>query len=778
MAIFKCKMCGGELNVSEGMTVCECEYCGTKQTLPKLDDEKKITLYERASHFRRNNEFDKAAGFYETILAEDKTDAEAYWSLVLCRYGIEYVEDPSTHKRIPTVNRAQYTSVLIDEDYQSAMKYADGYQRDVYEAEAKSIDEIQKGILEISSKEEPFDVFICYKETNSDGSRTKDSVYAQKIYDALTKEDYRVFFSRITLEDKLGTAYEPYIFAALNSSKVMITVGTSRSNLNSVWVKNEWSRYLALIKAGEEKHIIPVYCDMDAYDLPDEFSYLQSQDRNKVGFMQDLVRGVKKLISQDVIDTRQKSGTTSVIVDTMMNRATTALAKKEWETAIRCFDSVLDYDDKNANAYLGKLMATHKINEQEKLADIETPLENDDNYLKSVEFADDSLKEKLIEYNLKTIENADNIAKKKKNKNKKRFAIIISSIIVVTLSIAGYFLNEFYIQPLGIYNSAIKLRNEKDYDGAIEIFKSIDDFKDSEYQINNTYYMMALDVLNEEKYQQVYFVSTNIKSNTKNISETNKLLQDLALKLLDAKSFEYAARIAIKIEDNGIKYDLALAIYDKKDYANALIVFNNIDEAFKDRDKYLKECENHKQNEDLESKYKEGCNFLNQGNYDKAVSRFKEISDYKDSKAKLLEVEYQYCKSFIDGDGDLNYVDSELFDNSLNDIVNNDYKDAKQLYNKHYTPTADIIFNTSGIDGITNNSTVPNNFIIHINITDWSGTANSYKVVVVHPNGETDSINIDDISESINCQSNSGELTVKVYDKNGTLIGSKSVTVI
>lgn len=92
MAIFKCKMCGGELNVSEGMTVCECEYCGTKQTLPKLDDEKKITLYERESHFRRNNEFDKAAGFYETILAEDKTDAEAYWSLVLCRYGIDMLK--------------------------------------------------------------------------------------------------------------------------------------------------------------------------------------------------------------------------------------------------------------------------------------------------------------------------------------------------------------------------------------------------------------------------------------------------------------------------------------------------------------------------------------------------------------------------------------------------------------------------------------------------------------------------------------------------------------
>ena len=66
-----------------------------------------------------------------------------------------------------------------------------------------------------------------------------------------------VFFSRITLEDKLGTAYEPYIFAALNSSKVMVVLGTKPEYFNAVWVKNEWSRYLSLIKNGEKKILIP-----------------------------------------------------------------------------------------------------------------------------------------------------------------------------------------------------------------------------------------------------------------------------------------------------------------------------------------------------------------------------------------------------------------------------------------------------------------------------------------------------------------------------------------
>ncbi len=264
MAIFKCKMCGGALEIVNNETVAECEYCGTKQTLPRLNDDRKANLIDRANHFRRSNEFDKAAGIYEQILNEDTTDAESYWSLVLCRFGIEYVEDPASHKRVPTVNRAQFTSIFDDNNYKSALQYADEAQKAVYEDEAKAINEIQKGILAISQKEEPFDVFICYKETDADGRRTQDSVIANELYHELTREGYKVFFSRITLEDKLGTAYEPYIFAALNSAKVMVVIGTKPEYFNAVWVKNEWSRFLSFIRGGAKKILIPAYRDMEA----------------------------------------------------------------------------------------------------------------------------------------------------------------------------------------------------------------------------------------------------------------------------------------------------------------------------------------------------------------------------------------------------------------------------------------------------------------------------------------------------------------------------------
>ncbi|MBP3479891.1 MAG: toll/interleukin-1 receptor domain-containing protein, partial [Oscillospiraceae bacterium] len=233
MAIIKCKMCGGDLNIMEGASTAECEFCGSIQTIPKVDDEKKLTLFARANRLRAACEFDKAAGIYEAIVADFPEEAEAYWGLVLCKYGIEYVDDPATGKKIPTSHRSSFDSVMDDSNFEQAVENADLMAQRVYREEAKQIEKIRKGILEVSSNEQPYDIFICYKETDLNGDRTVDSVLAQDIYDALTAKDYRVFFSRITLEDKLGQAYEPYIFAALNSARIMLAVGTCYEYYNA-----------------------------------------------------------------------------------------------------------------------------------------------------------------------------------------------------------------------------------------------------------------------------------------------------------------------------------------------------------------------------------------------------------------------------------------------------------------------------------------------------------------------------------------------------------------
>ncbi|MBQ2377904.1 MAG: TIR domain-containing protein, partial [Clostridia bacterium] len=455
MALFKCKMCGGSLEIAAGTTVIECEYCGTQQTLPKLDDEKRANMYDRANHFRRNNEFDKAMGIYEQILNEDNTDAEAYWSLVLCRYGIEYVEDPSTKRRIPTVNRAQYTSILADEDYKSALANADTYQKSIYELEAKAIDEIQKGILAISQKEEPFDVFICYKETDSSGKRTQDSVLAQDLYFGLKNEGFKVFFARITLEDKLGSAYEPYIFAALNSAKVMVVLGTKPEFFNAVWVKNEWSRYLALIKQGQKKMLIPAYKDMDPYNLPEEFSHLQAQDMSKLGFMQDLIRGIKKIVKADepkatvVKETVVKETVSAGAANTaaLLKRALLFLEDGDFDSADEYAEKILDIDPECSDAYIVKLLIDLKLRSASQISSYATPIDRNPNYIKALRFAKGDTRNTIEGYNQTIVERIELDNKKQQ------------------------------------YTTACTLMNARNYDEAIATFSKIKDFKDSAKKI-------------------------------------------------------------------------------------------------------------------------------------------------------------------------------------------------------------------------------------------------------------------------------------------------------
>ena len=549
MATIKCKMCGGTMEISENSTVAVCEYCGSQQTIPRLSDERKANLYDRANHFRRNNEFDKAQAIYEQILNEDPNDAESYWSLVLCKYGIEYVEDPSTHRMVPTVNRTQFTSVFEDSNYKEAIRLSDESQRAIYEEEAKAIDDIQKGILAISKNEEPFDVFICYKETDESGKRTRDSVLGQDLYYELKKAGFKVFFSRITLESKLGTAYEPYIFSALNSSKVMVVIGTKAEYFKAVWVRNEWSRFLDMIKRGEKKTLIPAYRDMDPYDLPEEFSFLQAQDMSKLGFMQDLVAGIKKLLSGQKKDAgagfqdQQKNETQGKKKNPLLARAFIFMEDGEYDKADEYIDKVLDQEPQNAMAYLASVMTEYEIRKTldkdgitiDDLFDIpEEQLNKFGNYKKALRYADDEFKREYLDKraeiaakkdeqwkNIKAeyetrISEADSVNSVLQTKNE----LLSTQFVRKWSSCSGYSTlvnlandktrekeNEYK------YSIACQCMNQKEYLKAAENFKKLGYFKDSkqkaiecehleEEKINQQKYDRAKSLINQKKYDE------------------------------------------------------------------------------------------------------------------------------------------------------------------------------------------------------------------------------------------------------------------------------------
>ena len=397
MTVLKCKLCGGDVEAQAGGSLGTCSHCGSVMTLPRVSDERRGNLYNRANHLRRLCEFDKAVTAYEAILQEDNTEAEAHWGVVLSRYGIEYVEDPGTGQRIPTCHRVQAEPVLRDSDYLMALEHApDGGAKAHYEEEGKRIAEIQRGILAVSAQEAPYDVFVCYKESTDGGSRTPDSVLAQEIHHHLCEKGLRVFFARVSLEEHLGREYEPYIYAALQSARVMVVVGTRAEHFNAVWVRNEWSRFLQLRRKDRGKVLIPCYKGMSPYDLPEELAELQSQDMERLGFIQDLVRGVEKILGQGRTASAEKAESAGAgEVAGWLKRGWLFLEDGEFDSAAKYAERVLDRDPENGEAYWLKALVDLRLRSELGLANRTETLSGNANYQKALRFGTSELKRRL-----------------------------------------------------------------------------------------------------------------------------------------------------------------------------------------------------------------------------------------------------------------------------------------------------------------------------------------------------------------------------------------------
>ncbi len=355
MGLFKCKCCGADLHVKEGDKVVACEYCGSAQTIPNSQDANVLSVYMRGNSLRNQGEFDKAYAVFSKLSDSESSDAEVYWNLLLCKYGITYVEDYDGKKK-PTMNRVSLSSILDDHDYLKALSLSDALSKETYIEEAGRIAKIQDGIIDLIKKEKPYDVFISYKESDEFGNRTEDSVLAQDAYEKLTEKGYRVFLSRVTLSSAVGHDYEPYIYSALYTSKALILVSCNVDYVNAPWVKNEWQRYLFMMQKEKGKILIPCYKDIDPYDFPKEIRNLQGIDMGKLGWMQDLCIGVDKTIGNKDKPAASKPEEahyeTVASLSSLIKRANMLVDEGSLKEAAKKIDHILDLDPENPEAHV------------------------------------------------------------------------------------------------------------------------------------------------------------------------------------------------------------------------------------------------------------------------------------------------------------------------------------------------------------------------------------------------------------------------------------------
>ena len=514
--VLECKSCGGQLKPVDGQRIVYCAYCGSANVFTFVD---RISLYNQANFLRQRNEFDRAVNVYENIINEDPGDAEAYFGIALCKYGIEYVDDPADGGKIPTCHRTRIKLFSQDDDYLKAVSLSDPDVANIYRTEAERIDHILKGIQKLSSAQKKYDVFICYKESDKNGNRTKISVIAQDIYEQLENRGYRVFFARKTLAGMIGSDYEPVIFSALYSAKVMLVIGTRSEEFQGIWVKNEWIRFLERIAEGDECTLIPCYRDMSPYDLPSEMVNIQSLDISKIGFMQDITDAMERLVKRNgsVVTAEMPAGNAAGL----KKRAYIFLEQGDFAQATKYFERALDLEPEDCECYWGKLLVTMGCRTEQQLCDLLTPISGYNDYQMALRFADDEhaaeyrrysnlIDEMIAEENRKKEEQARQAAKeaekqqalqreamekerrlraeKRKQAAKRNrkiagwlisIAIVIMIIAVVCIMIVhpivtragSLFLSQFKDDPVAAYNFYTKMTKKQDY--MMDIIKEI-----------------------------------------------------------------------------------------------------------------------------------------------------------------------------------------------------------------------------------------------------------------------------------------------------------------
>ena len=298
----KCECCLGQLKEITPKHY-KCESCD-KEYVDHVASEEEVIWLINANQTLRKGNFDDAYEEFSNIVSKYPECYEAYFGMSLCTHGIMYVDDVLENKKVPVCYNISTESILDDVNYQKALKYSPEELKENYLEQARKIEVIRKEWLEKASKESPYDIFISFKQSDREKGleKTKDFYSAQELYNHLTyKCGLKVFFSPETLKNKISEQYEPYIYAALNTSKVMIVYGENPEYFQATWVKNEWIRFLRKIKNKEKEpnSLVVCYKGFDAYSLPKELKSMQALKADSFDFLDTLLNHINKVFESD-----------------------------------------------------------------------------------------------------------------------------------------------------------------------------------------------------------------------------------------------------------------------------------------------------------------------------------------------------------------------------------------------------------------------------------------------------------------------------------------------
>ena len=359
---------------------------------------------------QRKGDFAEAIRHYEYVIrGSEIPEAEVHWRIALCSRGVEYVHERETNRWLPTITHMVMDSLLENEHYKAAIRFARTEEvRAFYRSEAQKIERILEKYRVIYSQEKKYDVFISVKQEDAGGRPTRDSITAMQLYSMLTGMGLRVFNSQVSLAEHAGDEYEPYIMAALMSSKVMIVVGHSGEYMNAPWVRNEWRRYRWLKENSDaERRLVAYMVGMETADTPRELGEFQAinatYDLNPLGTLREVIEQAfprKRPNRQDE-------------QDNLLTRAAMHLRQGDFARADAFCEQALNKNARNARAYVLKLCIDLRVCVEQELAQQNATFENNVNYRFALECADPQYRSVIEGYSRSVADRLERIRKEK-----------------------------------------------------------------------------------------------------------------------------------------------------------------------------------------------------------------------------------------------------------------------------------------------------------------------------------------------------------------------------
>ena len=176
----------------------------------------------------------------------------------------------------------------------------------------------------VSHAFEKTEVFLCYIENDYQGRRSHDSIIAQEVYGKLEAAKVHTFYSRISAADLTEENYDVACTTAFDHAKIIAVIASSAENFKLLL--DEYGDCL------DDKHIVPIYIDMNANDIPEKLARYQAVNYEKVGASVDFIKGVLCVLGKeneiDILETskRHRSRKKQFIVILICIAATAAVA--------------------------------------------------------------------------------------------------------------------------------------------------------------------------------------------------------------------------------------------------------------------------------------------------------------------------------------------------------------------------------------------------------------------------------------------------------------------